>query len=78
MDLSDFQSYDIMSFLWPLSILLIAVCTKVAVAMTYRKEIRNMTTEEMDSYFSAIWTYKKEGRKDVSFLSYCKGIESFC
>jgi hypothetical protein len=33
-------------------------------AITFRKEIRKMSSKELDRYFDALWTYKLYGRQD--------------
>ena len=33
-------------------------------SITVRKEIRDMSTEELDRYFNALWEYKNVGRRD--------------
>lgn len=44
--------------------ILLLLTPKSAQSSRLRKEIRNMTAAEVDSYFEAIWIYKNEGRKD--------------
>lgn len=42
---------------------------KVKAAATVRKEIRSLTSAEIDNYFNALWTYKSTGRMDgVSYM----------
>ena len=36
----------------------------VSAAKTQRKEVRAMSSSELDAYFSALWSYKTSGRKD--------------
>ena len=43
---------------------LMEVKPTAAVTLTVRKEIREMSSAELDRYFNALWEYKNRGRRD--------------